>query len=161
LIATFSWSGMWRCHVVWNLNAIGSAVPPSADHGRGFPFRHGLKAMIPDLRSGAVCRGWNEEVTEGGEDRDEALQTSRRSKALHYPLPFSQRHMRNLRTIVQALVRPVLDVWHDLPPSRSIGAQLVGDHALRRHAQFLQQPCQQAPVVLRRDCTISSSTYPS
>lgn len=38
----------------------------------------------------------------------------------------------------------MLDVRHHLSPGCSIGAQLVGDHALRRDALLLQQPRQQA-----------------
>lgn len=79
------------------------------------------------------------------------LTRSRRSFAglpaigpLHHPLPFSRRHMGILRSVVQPLVRPVLDVRHHLSLCRSIRAQLVGDHALRREPLLLQRPRQQA-----------------
>lgn len=52
--------------------------------------------------------------------------------------------MRILGPIVQAFVEAMLDVQHDLPPRRAVGAELVGDHALRRETLLLQQPCQQA-----------------
>lgn len=81
----------------------------------------------------------DEEITEGGEDRDEALQASWRSEALHRPLPFSQRHRGILSLVVQAFVRPVFDGRHHLSLGCSVGAQLVGDHAL-----LLQQPPEQA-----------------
>lgn len=40
----------------------------------GSPVGHGLTSMISNLCSGAVGLGWNEEVSDGGEDRHEMLQ---------------------------------------------------------------------------------------
>jgi hypothetical protein len=37
---------------------------------------------------------WTKRFADSGEDRDGALKASRRSEALHYPLPFAQWHMR-------------------------------------------------------------------
>ena len=50
-----------------------------------------------------------------------------------------------LGPVVEAPVRAVLDIRHDLPFRRTIGTQLVGDDALWRQALFLQQPGEQAP----------------
>ena len=41
-------------------------------------------------------------------------------------------------------MRTVLDIRHDLPFRRSIGTQLVGDHAVWGEALLLQQPGEQA-----------------
>jgi len=38
----------------------------------------------------------------------------------------------------------MLDVWNDLTPCCAIGAQLVGDYPLQRHALLLHQTCQQS-----------------
>ncbi len=64
---------------------------------------------------------------------------------LHHPLPFSQRHMRILRPVVQTLVGSVFDVRHDLSPGCSIRAQLVSDHPLRCDTLLLQQAGQHSP----------------
>ena len=50
-----------------------------------------------------------------------------------------------LCTVVKPLMRPVLDMRHDLALCRSIRAQLIGDHALGCNALLLQQTAQQAP----------------
>jgi len=97
--------------------------------------------MQANLQSGLACAGWDEEVANGREDRNETLQATRRTEALHRSLPFSQRHMGILRPIVKALMRSMFDIRHDLALCCSIGPQLVSDHPLRRHALFLQQPC--------------------
>ena len=86
----------------------------------------------------------DEQVSDCRKDRCEPLQACRRPKALHHPLLLSQREMRILCPVVQALVRPVLNPWHDLASSSSIGGQLVGDDALRCHSLLLHQPGQQA-----------------
>ncbi len=52
--------------------------------------------------------------------------------------------MQILRPVIQPLVRAIFDRWHDLAPSGSIGAELVGDHPPRRTALLLQQAPQQA-----------------
>lgn len=55
----------------------------STASGYGVPFHHGVQAMTSDTGSRALGAGWDEEVANGGEDRDETLQTSRRSETLH------------------------------------------------------------------------------
>ena len=50
-----------------------------------------------------------------------------------------------LCTVVKPLMRPVIDMRHDLALCRSIRAQLIGDHALGCNALLLQQTDQQAP----------------
>src|SRR4051794_20872244 len=51
--------------------------------------------------------------------------------------------MRVLRPVVETLVLPVLNAWHNLLPRRSIAGKLVGDHDARRSALPLQQLAQQ------------------
>ena len=67
-------------------------------------------------QGGATGTGRDEEIADGGEDGDEPLQACRRSKALHRPLASSQRQVRVLGPVVEALVRAMLDRWHDLAP---------------------------------------------
>jgi hypothetical protein len=52
--------------------------------------------------------------------------------------------MRILCSVVQTLVRPVLNSWHYLSSGSPIGGQLVGDDALGHDALPLHQPGQQA-----------------
>jgi hypothetical protein len=66
--------------------------------------------------------GVGRKISDGGEDRDEALQAFWRSEALYHPLAFSQRHVRIFGPIVQTLMRPMLDMRHDLTPCCSIRA---------------------------------------
>ena len=49
-----------------------------------------------------------------------------------------------LRPVVQAFMRAVFHVRHELAFSRPVGAQFVGDHTLWRHALLLQKSRQQA-----------------
>jgi hypothetical protein len=86
----------------------------TSHHNHGFPFRHCFQAMKMDVACRAPWAGWNEEISDGGEDRDETLKASRGPEALHHPLAFSQRHVRILGAVVQALVRPGFDLRHDL-----------------------------------------------
>jgi len=83
--------------------------------------------------------GRDEEIADGGEDGNEPLQASRRSKALHRPLASSQRQVRVLGPVVEALVRAMLDCGHDLAPGGGIGAELVGNHAPGRAALLLEK----------------------
>ena len=76
-------------------------------------------------------------VSDGGEYLDEQLQASGRSKALHQSLSPSKGQMGVFRSIVQSLVRAMLDRGHDLSSCRGIRAELVGDDALRRDALLL------------------------
>jgi len=59
-------------------------------------------------KDGATGTGRDEEIADGGEDGDEPLQACRRSKALHRPLASSQRQVRVLGPVVEALVRAML-----------------------------------------------------
>jgi hypothetical protein len=95
-------------------------------------------------KGGATGTGRDEEIADGGEDGDEPLQASRRSKALHRPLASSQRQVRILGPVVEALVRAMLDRGHDLSPRCGIGAELVGNHASGRTALLLEKTRQQA-----------------
>src|SRR4029077_3728113 len=99
------------------------------DAGHGLPMRHGVEAMNMGGKGGATGTGGDEENADGGEDGDEPLQASRRSKALHRPFASSQRQVRVLGPVVEALVRAMLDPGHDLAPGGGIGAELVGNHA--------------------------------
>jgi hypothetical protein len=95
-------------------------------------------------QGGATGTGRDEEIADGGEDGDEPLQASRRSKAPHRPLASSQRQVRVLDPVVEALVRAMLDRGHDLAPGCGIGAELVGNHAPGRTALLLEKTRQQA-----------------
>jgi hypothetical protein len=60
------------------------------------------------------------------------------------PLSFSKWDMTVLDPVVEAFVRAVLDLGHDLLLGRPVGAQLVGDDALGCHALLLEQPVQKS-----------------
>src|SRR5690606_14952317 len=53
-------------------------------HGscHSFPRRERLKAVQVNLECGSLGTGWNEEISDSREDRDEALQASGRSEPL-------------------------------------------------------------------------------
>ena len=86
----------------------------SGDIRRDFPIRHGIEAVKVGRTGRAAGAGWNKKVADGREHVDEPLQPSSRSKALPRPFASAERQMRILRTVIQPLVRPVLDFWHDL-----------------------------------------------
>jgi hypothetical protein len=73
--------------------------------GHDLPLDYGAEAMQANLQCGLACAGWDEEVADGREDRNETLQATWRTEALHRSLPFSQWHMGILRPIVKALMR--------------------------------------------------------
>ncbi|MBA8832598.1 hypothetical protein M2311_006554 [Rhizobium leguminosarum] len=52
--------------------------------------------------------------------------------------------MRILRPVVQAFMRAVFHVRHELAFSRPVGAQFVGDHMLWRRGLLVQKSRQQA-----------------
>jgi hypothetical protein len=54
-------------------------------------------------KGGATGTGRDEEIADGGEDSDEPLQASRRSKPLHRPFASSQRQLRVLGPVVEPL----------------------------------------------------------
>ncbi len=118
------------------------------DASRSFPLRHGVLSMEMGGRGGATGTRWNEVIADGGEDGDEPLQASRRSKALHCSLALSQRNMRILGPVVEPLVGAMLDCRHDLTPGSGIRAELVGDHPSGRTALLLEKTPQQAPCRL-------------
>jgi hypothetical protein len=83
---------------------------PVALNSREFP------TAAPSL-AGGECRrreqsalSGTEQIAKSREDRDEALEASRRSEILHRSFAFSRRQMRILGSIVEPLVRSVLDV---------------------------------------------------
>jgi hypothetical protein len=105
-----------RCHV----NRDTSDLAPGVER---------LEAMEAGGESRSAA-GWrDEEVADGGEDRDEALQPARRAEALHLPLAFSQRHVAVLGAIVQSLMGAVLQARRHLPLRHGVGPKLVGHHA--------------------------------
>ena len=94
-------------------------------------------------KCGATGTGRDEEIADGGEDGDEPLQTSRRSKALHRPLASSQRQVRVLGPVVEALGERCSMagmIWR----CGGIGAELVGNHAPGRTTLLLEKTRQQA-----------------
>src|SRR4051794_34764513 len=75
-----------RCHInsrQAQRGEIGPVTGSGGDACHGFPLRHGVQSMEMGGKGGAVGLGLDEEVADGGEDGDEPLQASRRSKALH------------------------------------------------------------------------------
>jgi hypothetical protein len=101
--------------------------------------------MIADLVSCVFGTIWNEEIADGREQRNEALQAAYRSKPLSHSFPLSKRYMGVLNPIVQAFVRAMLDIGHDLTLRCCIRAQFVSHYPLWHHALFLQKPRQQTP----------------
>ena len=57
----------------------------------------------------------------------------------HWPLPLPGWLMGEFGTVVQALVRAVLDAWHQLLASGFIAFEFVGDDHPRRIAQSLEE----------------------
>ena len=80
--------------------------------------------------------------------------------SLSRSLPFSERQVRILRPVVQAFMRAVFHVRHDLAFGRPVGAQFVGDHTLWRHALFLQKSRQQALGRLVGALTVMGALLP-
>jgi hypothetical protein len=128
--------------------------------GQDFPLGYGAEAMQANLQCGLACAGWDEEVADGREDRNETLQATRRTEALHRSLPFSQRHMGILRPIVKALMRSMFDIRHDLALCCSIHRSLSVIIRLGAMPCFFSSRVSKrfAALVLRRFWTISSST---
>ena len=81
-----------------------------------------------------------ESIVDGGMEVEKTLRGSRRLESLH--LAFSSPH--DLMGVFSAIVLSEASIVRaseaQLPESRAVGAQLVGDEQLRREALFLQQP---------------------
>jgi hypothetical protein len=80
--------------------------------------------------------GWDREGISGcGLQGDEALQSTRRSEALHHPLSFPEGQVAVFGTVVVALMGPMIKSRGDLPLSGSIGAMLICDDPFGNEAQ--------------------------
>ena len=99
---------------------LAARAVPGCDADHGFPLRHGVEVMELDGNSGAMGTRRHAEIADGGVYGDEPLQASWGSKALFRPLLSSQRQVRILGPIVEALVRAMLDRWHDPAPGSGI-----------------------------------------
>lgn len=69
-------SHLWRCHVnCWQAprGAFSLVTGSGGDAGHGFPVRHGVQTMQMGGQGGAMGSGRDEQVADGGEDRDEPL----------------------------------------------------------------------------------------
>ncbi len=88
---------------------------------------------------GDVVSTQMEEVVDLVMGREEALGLAGRLEPLHPPLASSGRLTRGLGSVVQALVRPVLDPRHDLLLRRPTAGKLIGDHGARRPHLLLHQ----------------------
>src|ERR1700690_1331306 len=108
--------------------------------GGRMPLHQGVQTMEVDGEGWAIGAGGNEEVADGGEDWDEALEAGPRAEALHHSLSFSDRDVGILGAIVQTLVRAMLDVRHDRALGGAIGSQLVGHHAFWPASLLFQKP---------------------
>ena len=73
------------------------------------PLAERFEAVEAGGEGGAATGGRDEEVAQGREDRDEALQPSRRAEALYLPFALSKRHVAALGPVVEALVGAVLE----------------------------------------------------
>ncbi len=117
---------------------VAGSLLSSSRAGDGLPVRHCADAMNVGGQCGSFVTWGDEEISKRGEDRDEALQTSRRSEPLHRSFSFSKWQMGIFRSIVETLVGSVLDSRHNSTLGCAIRAELVGDDPLGRHACFLQ-----------------------
>lgn len=99
----------------------------------------------------------DEEVTDGGEDRNEALTAPRQAKFLHDALSFSQRQVAVLRPVIQALVGQMPDCELQFASGGSIGSQLVGDHASGPETLFYSAAA--SAVALRLWCSCGSAGF--
>lgn len=76
--------------------------------------------MVANGQGGASA-SWNgETIADGGMDGHEALQAAWRAMTLHPALPLSERQMAVLGTIVEPLVRPVVQIWQEFALGRAI-----------------------------------------
>jgi hypothetical protein len=58
-------------------SALSPVLTVSDDPGAdGFPLSHGLQSVIADLIGKRFCVIWNEEIANGGEQRNKMLQAS-------------------------------------------------------------------------------------
>ena len=80
-----------------------------------------------------------EGIVDGGLDVEKTLRGSRRLEPLHLALASPHRLMRILRAIIFSEASIVRASEAQLPESRTVGAQLVGDQQLRYEALFLEQ----------------------
>src|SRR6202047_1735393 len=88
-----------------------------------------VKAWVrPNRRFAAVwwSRRRGETVGDRSMSGKEALNLPRRLEPLHDPLSSSGRLMGVFGPVIEALVLPMLDPWHDLPLGSGVASQLVG-----------------------------------
>src|SRR5580704_18158347 len=74
----------------------------------------------------------------------EALNLPRRLEPLHDPLSSSGRLMGVFGPVIEALVLPMLDPWHDLPLGSGVALKLVGDEHTRCSTLLLEELAEQA-----------------
>lgn len=86
-----------------------------------------------------IGSGRNEEITDGREDRHEALTAAGRAEFLHDVFALSKRQMAVLRAVVHTLVGDVLHWRAQLMPCGAVGAEFVGEQALRTDTLLAQQ----------------------
>jgi hypothetical protein len=96
-----------------------------------------------------------ESVVDGGMDVEKTLGGSRRLEPLHFA--FSSPH--DLMGVSSAIVLSEASIVRageaQLPESRAVGAQLVGDQQLRCEALFLEQLAHQPECRLRFSATLN------
>lgn len=80
-----------------------------------------------------------------GLHRDETLQSTRRSEALHCSLSFSERQMAVLYPVVETLVGPMIKTGRDLAFCGAVGSQFVRDDAFGHKSRAFHQ-IDQKPV---------------
>jgi hypothetical protein len=87
--------------------------------GHSFPLRHCADSMNVSGEGGAPV-GRDEVISDCRKDRDELLQSTGGSKALHHPFAFPQWEVGIFCAIVQPFMRSVFDGRHEIPLCRSI-----------------------------------------
>src|SRR5204863_9243879 len=91
------------------------------------PGGEGLGAAGPEVCGGVVVSAAGEHIGDlimGGE---EALNLPRRLETLHDPLSSSGRFMVVFCPVVEALMLPMVDPGHVLPPGSGVALLLVSD----------------------------------
>jgi hypothetical protein len=87
--------------------------------------RHVPRISTPRMVSGTTAGGYGEGITGCGMHIEEALQSTWRSEALHYSLPFSERQMAVFCSVIESLVGPMISAGSRLTFGGAIGAQFV------------------------------------
>src|SRR6056297_1344897 len=106
---------------------------------RGFPRLECFEPMVADGESGTAASSDREKIASCGLHGDEALQSTRRSEALHYSLSFSERQMAVFSAVVEPLVGPMIKAESHLTFGGTIGAKFVRNDPFGNKAPAFHQ----------------------